>query len=51
MKQRRTIAAVGFALVASVVAAACGGSSGDGSEGGTLRNFQRGLNSVVIYFA
>ena len=35
MKQRRTIAAVGFALVASVVAAACGGSSGDGSEGGT----------------
>ena len=35
MKQRRIIAAVGFALVASVVAAACGGSSGDGSEGGT----------------
>mgnify|MGYP000156094820 CR=1 FL=1 len=33
MKQRRIIAAVGFALVASVVAAACGGSSGDGSEG------------------
>jgi len=35
MKQRRIIAAVGFALVASVVAAACGGSSGSGSEGGT----------------
>jgi len=35
MKQRRIIAAVGFALVASVVAAACGGSSGDGSEDGT----------------
>ena len=35
MKQRRIIAAVGLALVASVVAAACGGSSGSGSEGGT----------------
>ena len=35
MKQRRIIAAVGFALVASVVAASCGGSSGSGSEGGT----------------
>ena len=35
MKQRRIIAAVGFALVASVVAAACGGSSGSESEGGT----------------
>ena len=35
MKQRRIIAAVGFALVASVIAAACGGGSGDGSEGGT----------------
>ena len=35
MKQRRIIAAVGFALVASVIAAACGGSSGSESEGGT----------------
>lgn len=35
MKQRRIIAVVGFALVASVVAAACGGSSGGESEGGT----------------
>ena len=35
MKQRRIIAAVGFALVASVVAASCGGSSGSESEGGT----------------
>ena len=35
MKQRRIVAAVGFALVASVVAAACGGSSSSGSEGGT----------------
>ena len=35
MKQRRIVAAVGFALVASVVAAACGGSSGSESEGGT----------------
>jgi peptide/nickel transport system substrate-binding protein len=35
MKQRRIIVAVGFALVASVIAAACGGGSGDGSEGGT----------------
>jgi len=35
MKQRRIIAAASFALVASVIAAACGGGSGDGSEGGT----------------
>ena len=35
MTKRRIIGAVSFALVASVIAAACGGGSGSGSEGGT----------------
>ena len=35
MKHSRSIATIGFALVASVVAASCGGSSSSGSEGGT----------------
>ena len=35
MKKRRISGAIGFALVASVVAASCGGSSSSGSEDGT----------------
>lgn len=35
MNKRRISGAIGFALVASVIAAACGGGSGSGSEGGT----------------
>lgn len=35
MTKRRIVGAVSFALVASVIAAACGGGSDSGSEGGT----------------
>ena len=35
MKKRRISGAIGFALVASVIAASCGGGSDSGSEGGT----------------
>jgi len=35
MQKRRVTGAIGFALIASVIAAACGGGSDSGSEGGT----------------